>query len=70
MPDSPHECDLFQVSLDLVAGGSRRPFGDLRAIVAECWMESEGIEGLIGRDVLAHCNFLYMGRERAFTLAL
>jgi hypothetical protein len=66
--ESPHECDVFDVSHSLVANGAAHPFGTSRVILADCWMEDEGMEGLIGRDILDRCNFLYFGRERSFTL--
>lgn len=68
-PGQPHECELFDTSLALVANGAAHPFGDRRVIGADCWEPGEGLEGLIGRDVLARCHFMYLGPEQAFTLA-
>ena len=36
---------------------------------ADCWHEDEGMEALIGRDILDHCFFQYLGPDRRFTLA-
>ena len=68
LPHAPHECDLFDATLSLVANGAAHPFGGRRVVSADCWMESEGIEGLIGRDILDRCTFMYFGLEKAFSL--
>ena len=67
--DAPHESDLFDVSLALVADGGTHPFPDTRVMSADCWHPDEGVEALIGRDILDHCFFQYMGVDRRFTLA-
>lgn len=67
--EAPHECDEFHVSLSLVADGEPRPFGDRVVINPDCWHHREEIVGLIGRDILAHCNFFYFGKDREFKLA-
>jgi hypothetical protein len=68
-PNAPHECDLYHVSLSLVADGSAHQFPDSQVIAADCWLAGEGIEALIGRDILDRCFFQYVGLERKFTLA-
>jgi len=68
-PHAPHECDLYHVSLSLVADGSAHAFPESRGMAADCWLEGEGIEALIGRDILDRCFFQYIGLERKFTLA-
>lgn len=68
---APHQCDEFLVSLAVVAGGSAVPFIDsARVITAEGWLPGEGVEGLIGRDVLAHGTFMYFGTEGRFQFAM
>ena len=69
-PDSPHVCDRYLIALAVVAEGRACPFPDTFVMSADCWLESEGIETLIGRDILDECFFQYMGPERRFTLAL
>jgi hypothetical protein len=54
----------------MVAGGRACPFPDTYVMSADCWLEGEGIEGLIGRDILARCNFMYFGPEGGFNLSL
>jgi hypothetical protein len=38
-------------------------------MVADCWLPGEGIEALLGMDILSLCFFQLMGPERQFTLA-
>ncbi len=70
-PDAPHHCDLFDVTLSFVADGRAQPFGGLRVIAADGWHPGaeQGVEALIGRDVLDRCVFSYLGPDRAFTFA-
>lgn len=68
--DAPHVCDLYDVSLSLVANGEARPFPDARVMVADCWHPNENLEALIGMDLLRQCNFQLFGPEGQFTLAL
>lgn len=40
------------------------------ATVLGCHMTPEdGVQGVLGRDMLAHCLFVYDGRRRTFTIA-
>lgn len=65
--DAPHTCDLFQVSWSLVAGGAPHLFApSLRVIVADGFHPTEGIDALIGRDILARCAFEYWGPDDRF----
>jgi hypothetical protein len=65
----PHLGDFYDVWLSIVAEGTSHPFLDSRVMAADCWLPGEGIEGLIGRDILDHCFFQYVGKDRTFTLA-
>lgn len=67
---APHECDVFHAALALVANGVAHEFPECRVVAAEGWHPADGIHGLIGRDILARCNMLYLGTERKFTLAI
>jgi hypothetical protein len=67
--DAPHPCDLYDVSLSLVANGTAYPFADLRVMVADCWPPTEGLEALLGMDILGRCFFQLMGPERHFVCA-
>jgi|GEM_PF-1003343 len=66
---TPHEVDLYDVSLALVAGGGTHPFPDTRVMAADCWLPGEGIEALIGMDILCRGFFQLMGPERQFVFA-
>ena len=69
-PDTPHECDFYDVSLAVVAGGTAVRFPDTRVMEADCWWPGEGFEALIGLDILTRCFFQLNGPEGWFTLAL
>jgi hypothetical protein len=65
--DSPHPCDLFQVSWAIVAEGTSHPFTPvLQVIVADGFHPTERIGALIGRDILARCAFQYWGPDGRF----
>jgi Aspartyl protease len=68
-PDAPHESDMFDVSLALIANATPHPFGDVRVMTADCWHADEGFEALIGMDILLRCNFQLFGPERQFICA-
>jgi hypothetical protein len=70
LPGSPHLCDVYDVSLSVVANARPISFGDSKVVAADCWLPGEGIEALIGRDILNQCFFQYFGLDRTFTLAL
>lgn len=65
-----HECDLYDVSLSIVAEGRLNAFSDCRVAETNCFLPHEGMFALIGRDILNQCFFQYRGNERTFTLAL
>ncbi len=67
--DAPHQCDLYDVALFLVAGGQTHRLPDSRIVAADCWHADEGIQALIGRDILDRCYFQYHGLSRKFTLS-
>ncbi len=66
---APHPCELFDVSLALVAGGSAHWTGDTQVMSADCWPPNEQLEGLLGMDVLRRGFFQLMGPERKFVFA-
>jgi hypothetical protein len=67
--EAPFTTDLYDVSLSLVADGSSHSFSDSRVLEADCWIPGEGIEALIGTDILNRCFFQFIGPDRRFTLA-
>ena len=69
-PGVPQICDSYHVGLSIVVNGAARRFPDCLVVAAECWHETETVTALLGRDILRHCNFLYRGPDRAFSLGL
>lgn len=64
----PCQCDQYDVSVTLASGDLTEYFPSVHAIAAEDFDSEEEIQALIGRDVLARCNFFYLGRERRFQI--
>jgi hypothetical protein len=64
---SPMMCDLFEVSVTLVH--PLLPFSIETVSIVECPPIGSGIQGLLGRDLLAHCLFVYNGETGTFSLA-
>jgi hypothetical protein len=66
----PFVTDQYDVSLTLVSGLNPVPIYSVLAIVANGFSNREGaVQGLIGRDVLRRCVFIYNGPEEEFTLS-
>lgn len=68
-PDCPHPCDLYDSSLSLVEGIKPATIPSVHVIAPEDFHHEEGVQALIGRDVLNLCNFQYLGPEKKFMLA-
>lgn len=64
---TPIQCPQFDVSITLLHPDLSFILGVVPII--ECQPLGGTIQGLIGRDVLAHCLFLYHGHVRGFSLA-
>jgi hypothetical protein len=63
---TPHECHEFVVSISLVelsAGQHHRS----TAVIESIFLPEEGIQALLGRDLLENCTFFYNGRQKEFT---
>ena len=66
--ESPQRFRRFPVSLGMDEQGIEMLLPSVEVI--ECvFAPEEGIRGLLGRDVLAHCLLVYDGRRQAFSLA-
>jgi predicted aspartyl protease len=67
---SYHFCDQYDVSL-LISGsdGSSRGYVVEALPVITTHLRSQRIDGLIGRDLLNRCTFIYNGSASMFTLA-
>jgi hypothetical protein len=67
-PDQPHICGQYDVSLTLVSGVNQLEIPSVHAIGTDDFRE-EGIQGIIGRDVLKRCVLNYYGPHATFELA-
>lgn len=70
-PGQPHFTDQYDVSLILASAGATKHFPSISAIVSDDFNpeDEDGLEALIGRDVLAHCVFQYFGHDQRFDLS-
>jgi hypothetical protein len=65
--EAPHQFRRFVVSLSVGAGDGQLVLASL--LVLSChFLPEEGIQGLLGQDVLALCDFHYHGRGKTFSL--
>jgi aspartyl protease len=65
-----HHCNQFDVSL-FIPGNSTNAGGHLIPAIPiiATHLKNQGIDGLIGRDVIDNCTFIYNGTAKYFTLA-
>jgi hypothetical protein len=68
-PGNPFHCEQFDVSLALVSGMDRVELPSVWVIASPDFQPHEGVQAIIGRDVLDRCVFTYAGPHRSFTLA-
>ncbi|MDR1936683.1 MAG: hypothetical protein LBS49_14105 [Candidatus Accumulibacter sp.] len=67
---TPRQCDQYDVMLYLPGTDqAREALHFPAAAVLETSLASQGIDGLLGRDVLDNCVFIYNASLRIFTLA-
>lgn len=62
----PHRANQYDVSLTLVHPTIGLTFAAVPVI--EAHRATQGIQGLIGRDILANCLFIYNGLDGNFVL--
>ena len=62
-----HQCYQYDVSLMIVHPNLRRVFSAIPVI--ESTLAHQGIDGLLGRDILSECLLVYNGEIGLFTLA-
>ncbi len=58
----------YAVSLGLEGNGVELHLPDVQILGCHMTLENDGVLGVLGRDVLTHCFFLYDGSEGRFTL--
>jgi hypothetical protein len=65
----PHSCDQFDISIFIPS--STATIGHLIPAIpiVATHLQSQGIDGLIGRDVLKDCTLIYNGTAGMFTIA-
>lgn len=64
---TPHVCHQYDVSITLLAQSFIRRFDTIP--VMETHLSNQGIQALIGRDILAMCLLVYDGQAGIFSLA-
>lgn len=64
-----HPAEMFQYDVRLFLGAPLYKFFDALPVTA-CHLIPHGIQGLLGRDVLANCVFFCNGEAGFFTLAI
>jgi hypothetical protein len=64
---TPHQADTFDVSIIVPIAGITFTLGALQ--VFESALSVQGIQALVGRDVLSNCLLVYDGRANIFSLA-
>jgi hypothetical protein len=65
---TPHQMNQYDVSLSIPHQSITRHFQALA--VSEGHLKVQGLDGLLGRDVLADCLFLYTGPDKVFILSI
>jgi hypothetical protein len=68
-PDCPHIANQYDVVLHLVSGTDLTRIDHVHAIDPQDFHPTEGVQGIIGRDVLCRCHFTFYGPDRQFRLA-
>ena len=63
----PHQCESYDVSVLFYHPDNSRYFGTLPVIAID--FSAQRIDGLIGRDILASCLFVYDGGAQSFAIA-
>lgn len=64
---SPEPCNQYDVSITLIHPGLQLQIQAIPVIESE--LRSQGLDALIGRDILGRCLLVYDGVEATFTLA-
>ncbi len=65
-PSGERECFTYDINMVFIRNG--RTFNNIRVVESD-FKEKQGIDGLIGRDVLKDSLLVYQGMANQFTLA-
>lgn len=68
-PGEPHLVDQYEISLGLVSDMTCFSLPSVRAIASDDFGYRDGVQGILGREVLDRCVFQYCGPDSAFSLA-
>lgn len=64
---TPQRCDTYDVGIIIYHPENSRLFGTLPIIATD--FSAQTIDGLLGRDVLGSCLFVYDGAAKIFSIA-
>jgi Aspartyl protease len=64
-----HHCNQFDVSMFIPGDDPSRGHVIPALPIIATHLKNQGIDGLIGRDVIDNCTFIYNGTAKYFTLA-
>lgn len=66
---TPVTLDEYEISLQVLDGRAGRSVFSARSMpIISTNLRSQGLDGLLGRDVLAHCVATFDGRAQTYTL--
>jgi hypothetical protein len=65
---TPHQINQYDVSLVIPHQAINRTF--FAVPIGACSPRTQSIDGLSGRDVLAHCLFIYSGPDNTYLLSI
>jgi len=69
IPGQPCSCSVFDVILYILSGLEQTPFPLHALAYGDFDRDPVGdLHGILGRDVLQHCNLTYLGPEKRFEL--
>jgi len=62
------ECDQYDVRVTFLCSPTRLTIPSVYVIAGKGFLPQDVAQGIIGRDILAFCNFHYLGKEGRFTV--
>jgi len=66
---TPVQCNLYDASVYIPGAQGQGGFLIDALPIMECSLSAQGIDGLIGRDIINRCTLIYNGSAGFFTLA-
>jgi hypothetical protein len=64
---TPHQCDTYDVSVFFYHTDNSRLFGTVPIVATD--FSAQSIHGLLGRDILSSCLFVYDGAAQIYSIA-